>query len=50
MLVNANYEAGDHSVRWDGKNMAGITVSSGVYLYQLQVDDFSQVKKMCLLR
>ncbi|MGH7455157.1 MAG: FlgD immunoglobulin-like domain containing protein, partial [bacterium] len=56
-LEDRQYEAGVHSVRWDGKDNAGNAVSSGVYLYQLQAVDilkgagkFSQVKKMNLLR
>lgn len=50
VLVNANFEAGYHSARWDGKDVTGIPVSSGVYLYQLQAGNFSQVKRMSLLR
>jgi len=49
-LVDGQYEAGSHSVRWDGKDKNGTPVSSGVYLYQLQAGTFSQVKKMSLLR
>ncbi|MCI0697553.1 T9SS type A sorting domain-containing protein [candidate division KSB1 bacterium] len=56
-LEDRQYEAGVHSVRWDGKNNAGNAVSSGIYIYQLQAVDplngtgkFSQVKKMNLLR
>lgn len=57
-LAEAQYQAGDYSVSWDGKDKNGNPVSSGVYLYQLQVVDpvnsgtgnFSQVKKMSLLR
>jgi hypothetical protein len=49
-LVNAQYEAGNHSARWDGKDKNGIPVASGVYLYQLQAGAFSQVMKMSLVR
>ena len=47
-MADAQYEAGYHSVRWDGKDNNGNPVSSGVYLYQLQAGDFAQVKKMSL--
>lgn len=49
-LVVAYFEAGNHSVTWDGKDNHGIPVSSGVYLYQLRTDSFSKVRKMSLLR
>ena len=37
-------------VEWDGSNNAGQTVSSGVYFYRLVTKDFSQTKKMVLLK
>ena len=49
-LVDTQYAAGFHSVRWDGKNRNGSPVSSGVYLYQIQAGEFSQVRKMSLIR
>jgi hypothetical protein len=36
-LVNAQYDAGARSVFWNGRNDAGQTVASGVYLYRLEV-------------
>ena len=49
-LSNKQYTAGIHSVRWDGKNMYGNLVSSGIYFYKFQVRNFSKVGKMTLLR
>lgn len=49
-LANSQYQAGIHSLRWDGKDNNGNSVASGVYLYQLRAGDFSQIKKMSLLR
>ncbi len=37
-------------VTWDGSNNAGQTVSSGVYFYKLVTKNFSQTKKMVLLK
>lgn len=49
-LVDEQYEAGNHSVRWDGKDGRGNVVSSGVYFYKIQTRTFSQIKKMILLQ
>ena len=38
------------SVTWDGKNNAGQNVSSGVYCYKLVAKNFTQTKKMVLLK
>ena len=49
-LVDARYQAGYHSVRWDGTDRNGKLAASGIYFYQLQAGTFSQLKKMILLR
>jgi Tol biopolymer transport system component len=49
-LVSRYYEAGYHSMRWDGKAGNGQAVASGVYLYQFRAGRFMEVKKMSLLR
>jgi hypothetical protein len=49
-LVEAEHEAGYHRVRWNGKDKNGDPVASGIYLYQLRAGNFSQVRKMSLLR
>jgi len=49
-LVDSQYHAGYHSVNWDGKDVTGNAVSSGVYFYQLQTESFSQMRKMSLIR
>lgn len=43
-------ESGTHQVVWDGKDAGGSLVSSGVYLYFLQVGEHSVTRKMTLLR
>jgi len=45
VLVNEEKQAGNYEVRFDASNL-----SSGVYLYRLQVKDFTELKKMILLR
>ncbi len=49
-LVDEKKLTGTHTVRWDGKNQAGVSVATGVYFYQLQVDDFISSKKMIMLK
>ncbi len=49
-LVSGFYEAGNHSVDWDGANEAGKQVSSGVYFYRLTAGSFTETKKMVLLK
>lgn len=50
ILVNEHQTVGNREVSWDGKNEAGEKVSSGVYFYKLQAEDFVQTKKMVLIR
>lgn len=44
-LVSENLAAGSYTYRWDAKGLAG-----GVYFYKLEAGDFSQTKKMLLIR
>jgi len=44
-LANGVYSAGQHTVEWDTSAMA-----SGVYLYRLTASDFTETKKMILLK
>jgi flagellar hook assembly protein FlgD len=49
-LINGNMDAGVQRVTWDGKDNSGKNISSGVYLYRITADKFSQTKKMMLLK
>jgi photosystem II stability/assembly factor-like uncharacterized protein len=44
-LLNSKLAAGNHSVHWDASN-----VSSGVYLYRFVANNFSETKKLVLLK
>jgi phosphodiesterase/alkaline phosphatase D-like protein len=44
-LVNESQEAGDYSVRFDGRELA-----SGEYFYRIQADDIFVTKSLILLR
>jgi hypothetical protein len=43
--VNESQEAGDYSVRFDGRELA-----SGAYFYRIQADDIFVTKSLILLR
>ena len=45
-----NLPAGYQSITWNGINDIGEPVSAGVYLYQLQANEFMKTKKMILLK
>ncbi|MCB0291580.1 MAG: T9SS type A sorting domain-containing protein [Calditrichaeota bacterium] len=49
-LVNAEMAPGQHRLRWDGRNDAGLRVSSGVYFYRLKAGDYVKSRKMILIR
>ena len=56
-LVNKEMSAGFNSIQWDGRDMNGAPVSSGLYIYKIQIIpndgqsmSFQQVRKMLLLK
>ena len=49
-LVNTTQQAGFKSVQWDATDSMGRPVSAGVYLYQIQAEDFILTKKMVSLK
>jgi FlgD Ig-like domain len=49
-LADESFGAGAHTKVWDGRNDAGQPVSSGVYFYKLVSNNFTQTKKMVLLK
>lgn len=49
-LVNQKLQHGSHSATWDGMTDTGLQVPSGVYLYKLKSDNFSDTKKMILMK
>ncbi|MBI4550679.1 MAG: fibronectin type III domain-containing protein, partial [Candidatus Latescibacteria bacterium] len=50
VLVDARQEPGYYTVRWDGRNRAGVSVASGLYFYRLRAGEFTRTKKMMLVR
>ena len=49
-LVNSYKPRGTHSIYWDATNKFGETLSTGMYIYTIQVDNYKEVKKMILVK
>ena len=49
-MVNQHQNAGHRSIIWDGTNDYGNTVSTGIYLYQIQAGAYTRTKKMVFLK
>ena len=47
---NQFLKPGLHSVTWNGKNKNGKEVSSGIYMYQLITDGFSETRKFLFIK
>ena len=49
-LVSHQMQAGVHSIEWDGADADGDPAASGVYFYRLESQDYSDTKKMMLIK
>ena len=49
-LASGNYPVGLSSIVWDGKNKNNKFVSSGIYFYKLNTENYEETKKMMLLK
>ena len=50
VVVNGIHDPGFHAVRWNGTNMYGNSLSSGMYFYHIQAGDFRSIKKLILVK
>lgn len=49
-LLNEFVESGNHQIVWSGLNEYGKPVGSGLYFYRMKAGEFSQIKKMMLIK
>ena len=49
-LTNESFQRGYHEFIWNGRDENGIPVSSGIYFYKIETDNFSVIKKCILLK
>ncbi len=49
-LVDGQVDAGSYSVAWDGRDQRGVPVASGVYYYKIEAPEFTQTRKMVLMK
>ena len=49
-LANKAYQPGHYQVIWNGKDVSGCDVSSGVYFYRMTAGNFTKTSKMIYLK
>ncbi len=49
-LVSEHLSAGYKFVLWEGKGDSGKDVASGIYFYQIKIGDFTETKRLVLLK
>lgn len=49
-IVSGDVQAGYHAFTWDGTDLSGDPVPSGLYLYRAEAGSFSSVRQMALIR
>ncbi|MCK4307242.1 T9SS type A sorting domain-containing protein [candidate division WOR-3 bacterium] len=49
-LVDKEVKTGKHTIKWDGKDLQGRKVSSGIYFCKMEAGDFKAIKKLVILK
>lgn len=49
-LENGMQAAGTYETTWDGTDRGGVPVASGIYFYRIKAGDFTETRKMVLLK
>jgi hypothetical protein len=50
LIANKMFNAGEHTIVWNGTNDSGYSVASGLYIFRLKVDQKTSLRKGMLLR
>jgi FlgD Ig-like domain len=50
ILVNEQVTAGRHAVTWDGRDLSGVPVASGLYLYRMEAGKSVMTNKMVFIK
>ncbi|CAN0386392.1 unnamed protein product, partial [Laminaria digitata] len=50
VLTDGNYNMGEHSVTWDGKDNSGANMATGSYLYQLRFNNRVYTRTMTMIK
>ena len=45
-----NYAESNRAIYWDGRTEDGEKVSSGTYFYQIEAGDYTETRKMVILK
>jgi len=49
-VTAGRYVTAAQAAYWDGKGQTGEAIASGTYLYQLQAGDYTETRKMVILK
>ena len=49
-VTAVNYVESNRAIYWDGRSENGEFVSSGTYFYQIQAGDYTDIRKMVILK
>ena len=49
-ILAGNYVESGKAIYWDGKTETGELVSSGTYFYQIEAGDYTETRKMVILK
>lgn len=49
-LLDQHLSAGVKEISWDGRNSKGVEVGSGIYFYRIKTKEFTDVRRMVLLK
>ncbi|MCH8287026.1 hypothetical protein IIB79_10960, partial [candidate division KSB1 bacterium] len=49
-LVSTIKNTGNYNVVWDANDNSGRSVGAGIYFFKLQVNSFTEIRKMILVK